>query len=74
MSRVVIGSEAIERGFNVSYWGLSELVERLSKVEKESEALMKINEADLLKIEDSGLGALTVQGRSFAYEIIKSRR
>lgn len=31
---MVISSEAIERGFNVRFRGLSELVERLSKAEK----------------------------------------
>ena len=70
---MVISSEAIERGFNVRYWSLSELVERLSKTEKKSEALKKINEADLLTIEDFGLGTLTAQEQSLVYEIIKSR-
>ncbi len=31
---MVINCEAIERGFNVRYWSLSELAERLSKAEK----------------------------------------
>lgn len=70
---MVISSEAIERGFNVRYWSLSELVERLSKAEKKSEALKKINEADLLTIDDFGLGTLTAQEQSLVYEIIKSR-
>lgn len=70
---MVISSEAIERGFNVRYWSLSELVERLSKAEKKSEALKKINEADLLTIDDFGLGTLNAQEQSLVYEIIKSR-
>ena len=70
---MVISSEAIERGFNVKYWSLSELVERLSKAEKKSETLKKINEADLLTIDDFGLGTLTAQEQSLVYEIIKSR-
>ena len=52
---------------------LSELVERLSKAEKKSETLKKINEADLLTIDDFGLGTLTAQEQSLVYEIIKSR-
>lgn len=39
---MVISSEAIERGFNVKYWRLSELIEELSKAEKKSEVLKKI--------------------------------
>ena len=70
---MVISSEAIERGFNVRYWSLTELVERLSKAEKKSETLKKINEADLLTIDDFGLGTLTAQEQSLVYEIIKSR-
>ena len=70
---MVISSEAIERSFNVRYWSLGELVERLSKAEKKSEALKKINEADLLTIDDFGLGTLTAQEQSLVYEIIKSR-
>lgn len=35
---MVISSEAIEKGFNVRYWSLSEFVERVSKAEKKSEA------------------------------------
>jgi len=70
---MVISSEAIERGFNVKYWSLTELVERLSKAEKKSETLKKINEADLLTIDDFGLGTLTAQEQSLVYEIIKSR-
>ena len=66
LAMVVISSEAIERGFNVRYWGLSELVERLSKAEKKSEALKKINEADLLTIDDFGLGTLTAQEQSLS--------
>ena len=31
---MVISSEAIERGYNVRYWSLSELMERLSKLRK----------------------------------------
>ena len=48
------------------------LWKRLSKAEKKSEALKKINEADLLTIDDFGLGALIAQEQSLAYEIIKS--
>lgn len=70
---MVISSEAIERGFNVKYWSLSELVEKLSKAEKKTEALKKVNEADLLTIDDFGLGTLTAQEQSIVYEIIKSR-
>lgn len=70
---MVISSEAIERGFNVRYWRLSELVERHSKAEKKSEALKKINEAGLLTIDDFGLESLTAQEQSLIYEIIKSR-
>ncbi|WP_290070463.1 ATP-binding protein [Parasutterella excrementihominis] len=70
---MVISSETIERGFNVRYWSLSELVERLSKAEKKSEALKKINEADLLTIDGFGLGALTAQEQSLVFEITKSR-
>ena len=69
---MVISSEAIERGFNVRYWSLSELVERLSKTEKKSEALKKINEADLLTFVEFGLGILTAQEHNLVYEIIKS--
>lgn len=48
------------------------LWKRLSKAEKKSEALKKINEADLLTIDDFGLRALIAQEQSLAYEIIKS--
>lgn len=40
---------------------------------KKSEAPKKINEADLLTIDDFGLGTLTAQEQSLVYEIIKSR-
>ena len=49
------------------------LWKRLSKAEKKSEALKKINEADLLTIDDFGLRALIAQEQSLVYEIIKSR-
>ena len=49
-------------------------MERLSKAEKKSEALKKINEADLLTVDDFGLGFLTAQEQSLVYEIIKSGR
>ena len=49
------------------------LWKRLSKAEKKSEALKKINEVDLLTIDDFGLGTLTAQEQSLVYEIIKSR-
>lgn len=48
-------------------------MERLSKAEKKSEALKKINEADLLTIDDFGLGTQTAQEQTLVYEIIKSR-
>jgi len=69
---MVLSSEAIERGFNVKYWSLIELVERLSKSDKKTGALKKVNEADLLTIDDFGLGTLTAQEQSIVYEIIKS--
>lgn len=47
-------------------------MERLSKAEKKSEALKKINEADLLTIDDFGLGTLTAEGQGLLNEIIKS--
>ena len=71
--QMVISSEAIERGFNVKYWSLSVLLERLSKAEKKSEGLKKFNEADFLTIDDFGLGSITAQEQSLVYEIIKSR-
>ena len=43
-------------------------MERLSKAEKKSEALKKINEVDLLTF---GPGTLTAQGQSLVHEIIK---
>ena len=43
------------------------------KLGKKSEALKKINEADLLTIDGFGLGTLTAQEQSLVYEIIKSR-
>lgn len=49
------------------------MVERLSKSEKETEALKKVNEADLLTIDDIGLGTLTAQEQGIVYEIIKGR-
>ena len=39
---------------------------------KKSEAPKKINEADLLTIDDFDLGTLTAQEQSLVYEIIKS--
>ena len=45
-------------------------MEWLSKAEKKSEALKKINEVDLLTF---GPGTLTAQGQSLVHEIIKSR-
>lgn len=33
----VFGSEAMERTFEVKYWGLGELMERFSKAEKRSQ-------------------------------------
>lgn len=48
-------------------------MERLSKAEKKSEALKKINEAVLLTIDDFGLGTLTAHEQILVYEIIKSR-
>ena len=44
---MVISSETIERGFNVKYWSLGELVEKLSGAEKKSEALRKINAGEV---------------------------
>lgn len=70
---MVISSEAIERGFNVKYWSLGELVEKLSGAEKKSEALRKINEADLLTIDDFGLSTLTAQQQAIVYDLIRSR-
>ena len=61
---MVISSEATERGFNVKYWSLSELVERLSKAG---------GKADLLTIDDVGSVTLTAQEQCLVYEIIKSR-
>lgn len=58
---VAISSEAIEKSFNVKYWSLSELVERLSKSDEKTEALKKINEADLHTVDDCGLRTLTAQ-------------
>ena len=69
---MVISSEAIERGFNVKfvrYW----MFYISTIMEKKSETLKKINEADLLTIDDFGLGTLTAQEQSLVYEIIKSR-
>lgn len=43
----------------MKYWSLSELVERLSKSEKKTEALKKVNEADLLTFYGFALGKLT---------------
>ena len=60
----VISFQAIERGFNVKYWSLSELVERLSKAG---------GKADLLTIDDVGSVTLTAQEQCLVYEIIKSR-
>lgn len=40
---------------------------------KKSEALKKINEADLLTIDGFGLGTLTAQEQSLVFEITKSR-
>ncbi|WP_417569409.1 ATP-binding protein [Parasutterella excrementihominis] len=70
---MVINSEAIERVFNVRYWSLCELIERLSKSEKKTEVLKKVNEEDLLTIYDFGLGTLTAQEQSIVHEIISSR-
>lgn len=43
------------------------------KLGKKSEALKKINEADLLTIDGFGLGTLTAQEQSLVFEITKSR-
>ena len=43
------------------------------KLGKKSEAPKKINEADLLTIDDFGLGTLTAQEQTLVFEIIKSR-
>lgn len=40
---------------------------------RKSEALKKINEADLLTIDGFGLGTLTAQEQSLVFEITKSR-
>ena len=69
---MVISSEAIEN-IKVKYWRLGELVERHSRVQKKTEALKKINEADLLPIDDFGSGTLADQEQSLVYETIKSR-
>ena len=43
------------------------------RLRKKSEALKKINEADLLTIDDFGLGTPAAQEQGLVYEIIKSR-
>lgn len=47
------------------------LGKRLSKAEKKSEALKKINEADLLTIDDFGLGTLTAQEKASSMKLLK---
>lgn len=48
-------------------------MERLTKAEKKSEVLKKINKAYLFTIDDFGLRTQTAQEQSLVYKIIKSR-
>lgn len=70
---LLIASEALEKGIKVRYCSLQEVLEPLVHAAYKIEELKKINQADLLVIDDFGLGAVDEAAQEQIYSLINSR-